>query len=63
MKKYVIFYCLASDYDKVFVDADSLEDASAIADAFSRKSGATIVGVCPEFLLNTWYHEYIHFYF
>lgn len=57
MKKYVIFYYLASCYDKVFVNAESLEDASVIADAFSRKSGAAIVGICPEFLLNTWYHE------
>nr|DAP63852.1 MAG TPA: hypothetical protein [Microviridae sp.] len=57
MKKYVIFYYLASAYDKVFVDAESLQDAIAIADAFSSKSGAIIVGVCLEFLLNTWYHE------
>lgn len=57
MKKYVIFYYLASDYDKVFVNAESLTEASAIADAFSRKSGAVIVGICPEYLLNTWYHE------
>ncbi len=57
MKKYVIFYCLADDYNYVYVDAESLEDASSIADAFNRKSGATIVGICPEFLLNTWYHE------
>ena len=53
MKKYVIFYCLSSDYEYVYVNAESLQDASAIADAFSRKSGATIVGICPEFLLNT----------
>ena len=57
MERYVIFYYLAGDYDKVFVDAESLEDASVTADAFSRKSGAAIVGICPEFLLNTWYHE------
>ena len=57
MKKYVIFYYLASDYDKVFVNAESLKDAISIADAFSRESGAVIVGICPEFLLNTWYHE------
>lgn len=56
MKKYVIFYYLVSGYDKVFVDAESLSDATSIADAFSRKSGATIVGVCPEFLLNNWCH-------
>ena len=57
MKKFVIFYCLFSDYDYVYVDAESLKDAIATADAFSRKSGATIVGICPEFLLNIWYHE------
>ena len=57
MKKYVIFYCSSSDYDYVYVDAESLEDASATADAFSRKSGATIVGICPQFLLDTWYYE------
>lgn len=57
MKKYIIFYYLAFDYDNVRVDAESLSDAISIADAFSRKSGAIIVGICPEFLLNTWYHE------
>lgn len=57
MKKYVIFYYLTSDYDYIYVNAESLKDASAIADAFSRKSGATIVGICLEFLLNTWHHE------
>ena len=57
MKKYVIFYCLNSDYESVYVDAESLKDASAIADAFSRKSGATIVAICLEYLLNTWPHE------
>lgn len=57
MKKYIIFYYLASDYDYVYVNAESLEDASATADAFSRESGAIIVGICPEFLLNLWHHE------
>lgn len=57
MKKYVIFYYLAFGYDYVYINAESLEDASVTADAFSRKSGAVIVGICPEFLLNTWYHE------
>lgn len=57
MKKYIIFYYLTPDYDNVRVDAESLESAFAIADAFSRKSGAVIVGICPEFLLNNWYHE------
>lgn len=57
MKKYVIFYYLASDYDKVFVDAESLQDAISLADAFSRKSGAIIVGVCPKFLLNMYQYD------
>lgn len=57
MKKYIIFYYLAFDCNNVRVDAESLSDAISIADAFSRKFGATIVGICPEFLLNTWYHE------
>lgn len=56
MAKYVIFYYLASAFDKVFVDANSLQDATAIADSFSRKSGAVIVGICPEFLLNVYCH-------
>ena len=56
MKKYFIFYYLASAYDKVFVDAESLQDAISIADAFSAKSGAIIVGVCPELLLNMYCH-------
>lgn len=56
MTKYVIFYYLASDFDKVFVDADSLQDATAIANSFSCKSGAVIVGICPEFLLNVYCH-------
>ena len=56
MKKYAIFYYLTSDYDTVFVDAESLQDAIATADAFSAKSGAVIVGVCPELLLNMYCH-------
>lgn len=57
MKRYVIFYYLAFDYDKVFVNAESLKDVALIAESFSRKSGAVIVGICPEFLLNNWCHE------
>lgn len=56
MKRYVIFYCLASDYDKVFVDAESLKEAALIADSFSRKTGAVVVGICPELLLNMYCH-------
>ena len=57
MEEYIIFYYSISGYNNVHVDADSLSDAISIADAFSRKSGVTIVGVCPKFLLNTRYHE------
>ena len=57
MVKFIIFYYLAFDYDYIYANAESLEEASAIADTFSRKSGAAIVGICPEHLLNTWYHE------
>lgn len=53
MEKYIIFYYSASVYDKVSVDAESLFEAVSIAETFSRKSGAIIVGICPEFLLNT----------
>lgn len=56
MKKYVIFYYLTSAYDKVSVDAESLQDAIVTADAFSAKSGAVIVGICPELLLNVYCH-------
>lgn len=56
MARYVIFYYLASDYDKVFVNAESLQDATVIADSFSRKSGAVVVGICPEWLLNIYCH-------
>lgn len=56
MEKYVIFYRLPSGYDKVLVDAESLQDATSIADAFSRKSGAIIIGICPELLLKTYCH-------
>lgn len=57
MKKYVIFYYLVSDYDKVFVFAESLKSAIAIADAFSAKSGAVIVGIIPLYLLKMYRHE------
>lgn len=57
MKKYIIFYYSVFGYSNVRVDAGSLSDAISIADAFSSKSDVTIVGICPEFLLNTWYHE------
>lgn len=57
MSKYVIFYYLDADYDYVYIDAESLKHASDIADAFSRTFDATIIGICPEFLLKTWRYE------
>ena len=57
MKKYVIFYYLNSDYNYVYVNAASLKDASVTADVFSRKFGATVVGICPEHLLDAWNYE------
>lgn len=57
MKKYIIFYYLASEYNKVSVDAESLADALDISDAFFRKTGAVIIGVCLELLLNVYCHE------
>lgn len=56
MKRYVIFYHLGSEYNKVLIDAKSFLDAIATADAFSRKTGVVIVGVCPELLLNMYCH-------
>lgn len=57
MTRYIIFYYLASEYDKVLVDARCLSDAITIADSFSCKTGAAVVGVCPELLLKKYYHE------
>lgn len=57
MKKYVVFYCLDSDYSYFYVNAVSLKDAFITADVFSRKFDATIVGICPEYLLNNWNYE------
>lgn len=56
MSKYIIFYYLAFDYNKLLVNAESLQDAIAIAARFSAESGAVIVGICPELLLNMYYH-------
>ena len=56
MKKYVIFYCVDSYYDKVIVNAESLKDAFATAEAFGCKTGAVILGICSEFWLNTCCH-------
>lgn len=57
VKKYVIFYYLAFDYDKILVSAESLKSAIAIADEFSAKSGAVIVGIISLHLLKMYRYE------
>ena len=56
-ERFVIFYYLHVDYSHVYVDAVDLPDALACANSFAAKTGATIVGVCLEYLLNAWKHE------
>lgn len=56
-ERFVIFYYLHADYLHVYVNAVDLSDAFAYANSFAAKSGATIVGVCLEYLLNFWKHE------
>lgn len=56
-ERFVIFYYLHDDYSRVYVDAADLSDAFACANSFAAKSGATIVGVFLEYLLNAWKHE------
>lgn len=55
--RFVIFYYLHDDYSHVYVNAINLSEALAYANSFAAKSGATIVGVCLEYLLNAWKHE------
>lgn len=57
MKKFVIFYCLGLDYDHIIVDAESFKDAVRASEAFHRETGAVILGVCPEHLLNSWCYD------
>lgn len=49
-EKFVIFYYLHGDYSHVYVNAVDLSDALACANSFAAKSGATIIGVFPEYL-------------
>lgn len=56
-ERFVIFYYLHADYSHVYVDAVDLPDALACANSFAAKSGAIIVGVCLENLLNACKHE------
>lgn len=57
MKKYIIFYKGDSEFDSFSVMSESLKDASAAADAFALRTGAIIVGICPEFLLNVHHRD------
>lgn len=57
MEKYIIFYRLGLDYDYVYVNAESLQDAIKASESFHRQSGAVILGVCPECLLNAWSYD------
>lgn len=52
--RFVIFYYLHGYYTHVYVNAVDLPDAFAYANSFASKSGAIIVGVCLENLLNVW---------
>lgn len=45
MKRFIIFYSTSNCYDSVVVDAESLDDAYEIAQAFSRVHAVTILGV------------------
>ena len=56
-ERFVIFYYLHAVYSHVYVSAVDLSDALACANFFAAKSGATVVGVCLEYLLNSWKHE------
>jgi len=56
-KRFVIFYHFHADYSHVYVNAVDLSDALAYATSFAAKSGATILGIFPEYLLNVWKHE------
>lgn len=52
MKKFIIFFKRDFEFDSISVMSESLKDASTTADAFALRTGAVIVGICPEFLLN-----------
>lgn len=58
-ERFVIFYYSHADYSHVYVDAVDLSDALAYANSFAAKSGATIIGVFPEYLysLKAFNHE------
>ena len=56
-ERFVIFYYSHGDYSHVYVNVVDLSDALACANSFAAKSGATILGVFPEYLLNFLRHE------
>ena len=56
-ERFVIFYYLHADYSHIHVNAVDLSEALACANSFVAKSGATILGVFPEYLLNFLRHE------
>lgn len=57
MEKFVILYEHLGDCGYVYVDAENFSEALVISDAFCRRTGRCIVGVCKETLLNFWCHE------
>lgn len=57
MERFVIFYEHLGDYCYVYVDARDFSEALAISDAFHRRTGRLVVGICKEILLNLWCHE------
>ena len=57
MEKFVIFYEHLGDCGYVYVDAENFSEALVILDAFYRRTGRRIVGVCKETILNFWSYE------
>ena len=58
MEKFIGFF--VNKYglkDFVIIDALGLKDAVLVSKSFSKATKCEILGVCPEYLLNTWYHE------
>ena len=52
-----MFYEHLDDYGYVYIDAKDFSEALAISDAFYRRTGRHIVGVCKETVLNFWSYE------
>ena len=55
--KICYFYEFLDDYGYVYVDAKDFSEALVISDAFYRRTGRRIVGVCKETILNFWSYE------